>query len=70
MTTRLVINNMVSNRCIQLVREQLLSLGHSVSSIKLGSVEIRGPLQEPDYPAIIDKLGQFGFELIRDTDAE
>jgi len=65
-TTTIHIRNMVCNRCIKVVREELQKLGLEVRSIALGEVILAG---EPDRRAMgeIGKvLADNGFELIED----
>lgn len=65
-TTTLYIKNMVCNRCIRVVREELTNLGHDVRSITLGEAVIGG---EPDAAALAKvnaMLKDNGFELIED----
>ena len=70
MTTVLAIKNMVCDRCIKLIREQLQELGHMLVSIELGRVEVKGPLYKADYALISDMLSENGFELMNGSDAE
>lgn len=62
-TTVLFVKNMVCNRCIKVVRDELQKLGHDVRSITLGEVVIAG---EPDMAKIGDMLKENGFELLED----
>ena len=41
---QLFIKNMVCNRCIKVVKQELSSLGYSIETIELGKVEIRDDL--------------------------
>ena len=62
------IKNMVCDRCIRVVREELARLGHDVRSIVLGEAVIAPP---PDAAAMDDirrVLEENGFELLdKDT---
>ncbi len=69
-TTVLAIKNMVCDRCIKLVREQLQELGHRLKSIELGRVEVVGELHETAYVVISEMLSENGFELMNGADAE
>ncbi len=65
-TTTLYIKNMVCNRCIKVVREELERLGHDVRSIALGEAVVAG---EPDGDGLLRikaMLEENGFELIED----
>jgi len=63
------IKNMVCNRCIRVVKEELTALGCSVRSVELGKAEVS---YEKD--ALIDAIKQTlednGFELIEDKKAQ
>ena len=62
----LYIKNMVCNRCIKVVREELQKLGHDIRSIALGEVVVAA---EPDAVAmrkIKAMLEDNGFELMED----
>jgi AraC-type DNA-binding domain-containing proteins len=63
---KLYIKNMVCNRCILVVREQLTRLGLEPVEVKLGTVIFRKPLTKEERTAIQDKLEPLGFELIDD----
>jgi len=62
----LYIKNMVCNRCIKVVDEEIRKLGFSISSIELGKVEIQQELNEFDLQKIRTRLNELGFELIDD----
>lgn len=70
MKTVLTVKNMVCDRCIKLVREQLQELGYKPASIELGRVEIVGELQKTNYILISEMLSKNGFELMSGVDAE
>src|SRR5690606_89744 len=62
----LFIKNMVCNRCIMAVQNELDKLGLPVKNIKLGEVTLK---KEPDREEKIklqDALGPLGFEVIDD----
>jgi AraC-like DNA-binding protein len=65
-TTALHIRNMVCNRCVRVVSEELARLGHSVQRIGLGEAVISGPLNDQAREAIRKVLEKNGFELIED----
>jgi len=65
-STTLYIKNMVCNRCIRVVQEDLEKLGFSVEFISLGEVTVAGGLSEEDFEKIEKALLSEGFELIND----
>ena len=67
--TTLIIKNMVCDRCIKVVREELLKLKLDVRSIKLGEVIIAGDLNNILIEKIKLILEENGFELIEDKKA-
>lgn len=60
------IKNMVCNRCIMVVREQLTELGLEPLSVDLGVVVLKKPATKADLVRIKARLEPFGFELIDD----
>ena len=68
-TTTLIIKNMVCDRCIKVVKEELLKLKLDVRSIKLGEVIIAGDLNNILIEKIKLILEENGFELIEDKKA-
>jgi len=60
------IKNMVCNRCIKVVGEELEKLGIPVVSIELGRVKLKNPLHEEEIVKVKDVLSENGFELIDD----
>src|SRR5512141_281665 len=65
-TTTLHIKNMVCNRCIKVVREELEKLRLDVRSIALGEAVVAGGVLPRDLERIKQSLEQNGFELIED----
>ncbi|MFN3872017.1 MAG: AraC family transcriptional regulator [Ignavibacterium sp.] len=57
------IKNMVCNRCIKVVKEELQKLGYKVEEINLGEATIQSDL-EIDFGLINKVLKENGFELI------
>lgn len=57
---------MVCNRCIKVVEEELLNLGHSIKFIELGKVQFEHNLDENQIQEISEVLHINGFELISD----
>lgn len=64
--TILYIKNMVCNRCIMVVRNELDRLGYKVINVKLGEATVEGEITPEDKKHIGDVLMPFGFELIDD----
>jgi AraC family transcriptional regulator len=65
-STELHIKNMVCNRCIRFVREELTDLGFAVDSVELGKAILREELSTGDTEKIRQVLKENGFELIDD----
>ena len=65
----LYIKNMVCNRCIKVVKEELEKLGLKVENVILGEAVVSS-LKEIDDNQIKDVLEQNGFELIDDKQAK
>lgn len=65
-STALHIRNMVCNRCIKVVREELQKLGYDVRSIVLGEATIGGEPSKAGLQKIKAVLEGNGFELIED----
>jgi len=70
METTLYVKNMVCNRCIKVVKEELEKFSLSVNDIKLGEVHVSS--EEKDIPVneISRVLEENGFELIDDKNAK
>ena len=64
--TILHIKNMVCNRCIKVVNDELSGLGFTIKSIELGEVTLKEKLTENDLEKISQVLTENGFELIDD----
>ncbi len=63
---RLHIKNMVCNRCIMVVREQLVRLGIEPMNVGLGVVDLKESPSKEEMQSIKDALEPLGFELIDD----
>jgi AraC-like DNA-binding protein len=63
---KLYIKNMVSLRCIMLVREILENLGLYDAKVDLGVIEIRENFSAEQRQQLTDNLLEFGLELIED----
>ena len=65
-STVLHIKNMVCNRCIKAVRDELAGLGFTIKSIELGEVILNEQVSEKDVVKIRQVLADNDFELIDD----
>lgn len=65
-TTSLFIKNMVCNRCIRVVKEELEKNGLDVRSITLGEAVVTGHLPAEKLQEVREILADNGFELIDD----
>ncbi|UTA70019.1 AraC family transcriptional regulator [Emticicia sp. 21SJ11W-3] len=63
---QLLIKNMVCNRCVRVVREELEAIGLSVLKVELGMVTINHTDEFFQYNLIRQTLQKEGFELIED----
>lgn len=63
---KVYIKNMVCNRCIMVVKDELEELGFQLVNIGLGEVELTNDLTEAEKRNIGNRLETFGFELIDD----
>lgn len=70
LTFKILIKNMVCNRCIKVVKEELEKLGLDVRSIVLGEVVVNGKYDVLPVERIKAVLEQNGFELIEDKRAK
>lgn len=70
MSTTLHIKNMVCNRCVQVVQEELGKLGLSIKSIKLGEVEVLEDENSINFTLVGKTLLDNGFELLDDRKAQ
>ena len=69
-TTKLLIKNMVCNRCIKVVKEELEKLDLDVRIIVLGEVVVNGGEKTLPIEKIKIVLEENGFELIEDKRAK
>lgn len=61
---KVYIKNMVCNRCILVVKNELEKLGYHPLSLTLGEVELERDIDDHEKSAINSHLLPFGFELI------
>jgi AraC-like DNA-binding protein len=69
-TVTLYIKNMVCNRCIRVVKEELEHIGLDVRRVDLGEAEIGNRLNDSMVEKIKNMLHQNGFEFIEDKNAK
>jgi AraC family transcriptional regulator len=69
-SSTLYIKNMVCNRCIKVVKENLEAAGLQVLSTKLGEAIVAQGPDEIDYTQVSSLLEQDGFELLDDKKAK
>jgi YesN/AraC family two-component response regulator len=67
---KLFIKNMVCNRCIMVVQNEIDKLNLNVKHIKLGEVLFENELSEEQKKAIDKALSLLGFELIDDKKSQ
>ncbi|MDR6782506.1 AraC family transcriptional regulator [Pedobacter africanus] len=60
----LYVKNMVCDRCIMIVRQQLENFGFKVDEISLGKIAVEPSPDANQLQSIGDALGNLGFELI------
>lgn len=63
------IKNMVCNRCIMVVREELEKLGLEPTQVGLGEAEIKDDLTPNKKTMLKERLASIGFELLDDKKA-
>jgi len=64
--TILHIKNMVCNRCIRAVQDEIEGLGFTIRSVELGEVVIKEEVGNDELDRISKVLSENGFELITD----
>lgn len=64
---QLFVKNMVCNRCIKVVSDELTKLGYSIKEIELGKVELEENPSEEELKKIANILEENGFALIEDS---
>jgi AraC family transcriptional regulator len=69
-TTTLYIKNMVCDRCIRVVKEELQKLGHDVRHVELGEVELGTVVTKNEIETIKTVLVKTGFELIENANGK
>lgn len=69
-STKIYIKNMVCDRCIRVVKEELSSAGFTVGRIDLGEAEILSSLEKNNLEEIKNILSKNGFALIENSYAK
>jgi AraC family transcriptional regulator len=64
--TTIHIRNMVCNRCIEVVANELNGLGYTITSLELGEATLKEQVDEAGMDLIRRTLAGHGFELIDD----
>jgi AraC family transcriptional regulator len=67
---KLFIKNMVCNRCVMVVRQELEKIGLKPSQVTLGEAEIKNELHPDQKEALRSNLASLGFELLDDKNAK
>jgi AraC family transcriptional regulator len=70
METTLHIKNMVCDRCIKVISEELTNLGYEVKKINLGEAVIDNADKKLDLDVIKNVLVENGFELVDDKNSK
>ena len=66
----LFIKNMVCNRCVLIVQQEIEKLGLTVKAIKLGEVELEKEPETHQREALNERLKTFGFYIIDDKKSQ
>jgi AraC-like DNA-binding protein len=66
----IAIKNMVCDRCVRVVRDELTALGLDVVSVELGKAIIDDTVGSPDMDQVKRILTQNGFDLLEDRKAQ
>lgn len=62
----LYIKNMVCNRCIMVVKQELEKLNLQASHVSMGEVELSKPATDKQLKSLDERLIELGFELLDD----
>lgn len=69
METKLYIKNMVCQRCVKVVKDELQKLGYETSDVTLGEANIKSD-RKPDLNVIKKVLVENGFDLVDDKNSK
>jgi len=64
--TQLYIKNMVCNRCILVVKQELEKLKMQSGQVSMGEVQLKKPATDKQLQTLNDRLKALGFELLDD----
>ncbi len=67
---KLYIKNMVCDRCIRVVRDEMQLLGYDVRNVELGEVELGNTLKQNEMDVVKSMLLKNGFKLIEDKNGK
>jgi AraC-like DNA-binding protein len=67
---KLLVKNMVCDRCKMVVGAELEKLGHHASSVELGEVVLDKDLSETETSILDSRLKELGFSIIKDKKTE
>ena len=62
----MIIKNMVCHRCILVVRQEFEKAGIEPLDVRMGEVQLEGPLTEAKFKDIEARLSKVGFEILDD----
>lgn len=65
----LYVKNMVCDRCIMVVKQQLETLSLAFEKVELGEITLTGTVSDDDFGRLKDQLQHVGFELLDDRKA-
>lgn len=65
----IAVKNMVCNRCIKVVREELKNAKIDVAHVDLGTIYLNQALSETAQQILVEILHREGFELVEDREA-
>lgn len=66
----LYVKNMVCNRCIQVVKEELSQLGIAAQDVQLGEVRLTEPVSVDKLTEVSEVFAKRGFEILEDSNSK
>ena len=66
----LYVKNMVCNRCIQVVKEELSQLGIAAQDVQLGEVRLTEPVSVDKLTKVSEVFAKRGFEILEDSNSK
>ncbi|MFD2891499.1 helix-turn-helix domain-containing protein [Flavobacterium chuncheonense] len=67
---KLYIKNMVCNRCVMVVQNEIEKLNFPIKEISLGEVILQESISEEEKKIIAEQLERFGFQLLSDENSK